>query len=84
MADEMQWTGSNAAEMRSWAGVPFLEPRHGRPAAVSIQFPDGTHGWLPVQVGDIVTRSEPVERFAFFGRDPYPARCKPVFAVRPA
>lgn len=83
MTSEMRWTGDNAAEMRAWAGVPFLEPRYGRPAAVSIQMDDGTHGWLPVRVGDVVVKSDPPEQFALMGRDPYPMRCKPVFTVRP-
>ena len=77
----MRWSGDNAAEMRAWAGVPFLEPMHGRPAAVSIQCPDGTHGWLPVQVGDIVVKSAPTEGFAYMGPDPYPTRCQPVFTL---
>lgn len=57
--DEMQWTGDNAAALRAWAGGPFLEPRHGRLAAICSSLPDGTYGWVQLQVGDYVVRNDP-------------------------
>jgi len=51
------------------------------PAAVSIQCSDGTYGWLPVQVGDVVVKRDLDQRFAFMGGD-HPARCEPAFTVR--
>lgn len=79
--DEMQWTGDNAAEMRVWAGVPFLEPQHGRPACVMTSFDDGTHGWAYLEIGDFAVKHQPDPKWIDIGGD-YPVRRSPIFTAR--